>query len=350
MEKDRHEIETFKIDQMFIGDSQEELIKQGEGRRKEHPIAAISTFNPVKRDVFQLIKLTEEKMIPELLGMRHKRMMQNPFSYFRATAGIMEKDLRQFPDGQSHIPVIICGPNYMPISVAAPLNAHYKALAVAKEQLAASPVLRKQMWKSIVECKIRNQAAVLQNRRPEALEAGDGDFGRGGGRVPAQVQRLDRAETGEVPQIDPAPALRGMQLEGVVAGAAADDQPGLAGVELALPEDETVRAVAAVGLIAVQRGVGVSGEQVEDVVAAVGPAAAAQHVAPAAGDQGVVALPAVEAVVAQVAPELGEWADDFAMLQLKVEAVRAGAVGLVTAREADDLVRDAQAFAVAAHA
>lgn len=92
MEKDRHEIEIFKIDQMFIGDSQEELIKQGEGRRKEHPIAAISTFNPVKRDVFQLIKLTEEKMIPELLGMRHKRMMQNPFSYFRATAGIMEKD------------------------------------------------------------------------------------------------------------------------------------------------------------------------------------------------------------------------------------------------------------------
>lgn len=32
MEKDRHEIETFKIDQMFIGDSQEELIKQGEGQ------------------------------------------------------------------------------------------------------------------------------------------------------------------------------------------------------------------------------------------------------------------------------------------------------------------------------
>ena len=56
------------------------------------------------------------------------------------------------------------------------------------------------------------------------------------------------------------------------------------------------------------------------------------------------------AVVAQVAPELGEWAEYFAMLQLKVEAVQAGAVGLVTAREADDLVRDAQAFAVAAHA
>lgn len=56
------------------------------------------------------------------------------------------------------------------------------------------------------------------------------------------------------------------------------------------------------------------------------------------------------AVVAQVAPELGEWAGYFAMLQLKVEAVQAGATGLVTAREADDLVRDAQAFAAAAHA
>lgn len=56
------------------------------------------------------------------------------------------------------------------------------------------------------------------------------------------------------------------------------------------------------------------------------------------------------AVVAQVAPELGEWADYFAMLQLKVQAVEAGAVGVVTAREADDLMRDAQAFAVAARA
>ena len=56
------------------------------------------------------------------------------------------------------------------------------------------------------------------------------------------------------------------------------------------------------------------------------------------------------AVLAGVAPELAEWAEYFAMLQLKVEAVQAGAVGLVTTREADDLVRDAQAFAAAAHA
>lgn len=113
MKMDKHELETFKINQMFIGSSKEELIALGEKRREKYPILAISTFQPVDRDVVQLIKLTEEKMIPELLDMRHQRMMQNPFSYFRATAGIMERDLRQFPDNQSHIPVIICGDSHL---------------------------------------------------------------------------------------------------------------------------------------------------------------------------------------------------------------------------------------------
>lgn len=53
--------------------------------------------------------------------------------------------------------------------------------------------------------------------------------------------------------------------------------------------------------------------------------------------------------VAQVAPELGEWAQFFSALQLKRQAVQAGASGLVSRREADDLVRDAWAFARAAH-
>ena len=113
MKTDKHEIESFKIDQLFIGDSKEDLIKLGKARRLTYPISAISTFNPVDRDVVHLIRLTEEKMIPELLGMRHERMMQNPFSYFRATAGIMEADLRAFDDCLSHIPVIICGDSHL---------------------------------------------------------------------------------------------------------------------------------------------------------------------------------------------------------------------------------------------
>jgi hypothetical protein len=49
-------------------------------------------------------------------------------------------------------------------------------------------------------------------------------------------------------------------------------------------------------------------------------------------------------LLAEVAPELGEWAAFFAATQGKREAVRAGATTIVTAREADDLVRDAQTF------
>jgi hypothetical protein len=49
-------------------------------------------------------------------------------------------------------------------------------------------------------------------------------------------------------------------------------------------------------------------------------------------------------VLAEVAPELGEWAAFFAATSGKREAVRAGATAIITAREADDLVRDAQTF------
>ncbi len=52
----------------------------------------------------------------------------------------------------------------------------------------------------------------------------------------------------------------------------------------------------------------------------------------------------VWAVLPLVAPELGEWAEYFAALELKRRTVEAGAVALVSEREADDLVRDARAF------
>lgn len=49
-------------------------------------------------------------------------------------------------------------------------------------------------------------------------------------------------------------------------------------------------------------------------------------------------------VLADVAPEMAEWAGLFASVEGKREAVRAGAINVVTTREADDLVRDAQTF------
>ena len=49
-------------------------------------------------------------------------------------------------------------------------------------------------------------------------------------------------------------------------------------------------------------------------------------------------------LLAEVAPEYAEWAGFFASSALKRQAVQAGAVAVVSAREADDLVRDVGIF------
>jgi hypothetical protein len=49
-------------------------------------------------------------------------------------------------------------------------------------------------------------------------------------------------------------------------------------------------------------------------------------------------------MLADVAPELAEWAAFFAATESKRDAIRGGATSIVSAREADDLVRDAKAF------
>lgn len=49
-------------------------------------------------------------------------------------------------------------------------------------------------------------------------------------------------------------------------------------------------------------------------------------------------------LLALVAPELSEWARFFAAGAQKRAAAEAGLAGVVTAREADDLLRDAQSF------
>ena len=49
-------------------------------------------------------------------------------------------------------------------------------------------------------------------------------------------------------------------------------------------------------------------------------------------------------LLVQVAPELGEWASFFAAGAAKRAAAEAGLPGAVTAREADDLLRDAETF------
>lgn len=52
----------------------------------------------------------------------------------------------------------------------------------------------------------------------------------------------------------------------------------------------------------------------------------------------------VWADLAKLAPELEEWAEFFAATSAKRPAAQAGVAGVVSPREADDLLRDADAF------
>ena len=69
--------------------------------------------------------------------------------------------------GEANIPIIICGKDYMPLSIAAPIAAHHRHTAIAKQQTQCPPVLHKQLWKCIVQAKIHNQIATLAAYRPE---------------------------------------------------------------------------------------------------------------------------------------------------------------------------------------
>lgn len=64
--------------------------------------------------------------------------------------------------GEENIPVFICGKQYIPVSICTPVSPHYKHLAVVQSQLSTSPILKKKIWKHIVENKIRNQNAALK--------------------------------------------------------------------------------------------------------------------------------------------------------------------------------------------
>lgn len=100
-------LKKFSIQKLRIKASKDELIEKGRERAKLIPIEKLCEFKGVRRDLVQMIKKQESTMIPELMAMRHQRMMSNAFSFLRGTAEVMETDLRQ--GNQSQIPVMICG-------------------------------------------------------------------------------------------------------------------------------------------------------------------------------------------------------------------------------------------------
>ena len=97
----------FNIDKLRLKASKDELIEAGKKQAKKVPVSELGAFKPVERDAVEMIKTQEDTMIPELLPLRHQRMIANAFSFLRGTAGVMEYDLLH--STQSKIWVMICG-------------------------------------------------------------------------------------------------------------------------------------------------------------------------------------------------------------------------------------------------
>lgn len=100
-------LDIFDLKRLQFHKSKKELEEAGKYQQKKVSSQQLATFVPVDRDPVAAIKMTESKMIPELLPMRHQRMLANRFSFFRGTAELMERDLKQ--QAQSNIPVVISG-------------------------------------------------------------------------------------------------------------------------------------------------------------------------------------------------------------------------------------------------
>lgn len=100
-------LDLFDLKRIQVSHNKKDLIKIGEKLQEKVTSDDISTYIPVHRDPLALIKMTESKMIQELLSLRHQRMLGSPFTFYRGTAELMEQDLKS--QQQSGISTIICG-------------------------------------------------------------------------------------------------------------------------------------------------------------------------------------------------------------------------------------------------
>ena len=63
--------------------------------------------------------------------------------------------------------VVVCGKNHLPAGLLLPMTDHSEVVWRLHDQIAVSKPLRKQLWRQIVQAKIRAQAANLSNGSPE---------------------------------------------------------------------------------------------------------------------------------------------------------------------------------------
>src|SRR5262245_37305321 len=76
-----------------------ERTARGKEARKTLPRAALGEWSPPKTraEPFVLLREQEETRVPELVPIRHQRMRESPFAFYRGAAVIMAADLASGP-------------------------------------------------------------------------------------------------------------------------------------------------------------------------------------------------------------------------------------------------------------
>src|SRR5699024_11582719 len=82
-------LDIFDLKRLQLHQSKQELERTGRNIQQKVTSQDLSTFVPVDRDPVAAIQMTESKMIPELLPLRHQRMLASQFACFRGTADLM---------------------------------------------------------------------------------------------------------------------------------------------------------------------------------------------------------------------------------------------------------------------
>ena len=83
--------------------------RRGQGAARDVPREAHGGWKPPKdrRDPVELVLESNEGRMPDLVPIRHGRMVQSPFAFFRGTAALMAADLAHTPN--SGLRVQACG-------------------------------------------------------------------------------------------------------------------------------------------------------------------------------------------------------------------------------------------------
>ena len=84
-----------------------ELRAEGKRARAAHPFEELAEFHPVRRDPTEVLAAQNAARLPDLVGLRWRRMAASPFTFYRGSARLMAYDLAE--QGATGVDAVICG-------------------------------------------------------------------------------------------------------------------------------------------------------------------------------------------------------------------------------------------------